>query len=88
MYSVTPGTLAVRAVSAAYRCAEAGHCLIVLTCLSAPDLTLPLSDSVLKSLSEAARSMGKGSTAGLVSDLLEKIASDGLYKAVLDQEAA
>jgi hypothetical protein len=43
---------------------------------------------VLKSLSEAARAMGKDSTARLVSDLLEKIASDGLYKAVLDEEAA
>jgi hypothetical protein len=31
---------------------------------------------------------GKDSTARLVSDLLEKIASDGLYKAVLDEEAA
>ena len=50
--------------------------------------TLPLSDGVLKSLSEAARAMGKDSTARLVSDLLEKIASDGLYKAVLDEEAA
>jgi hypothetical protein len=31
--------------------------------------------------------MGK-STAQLASDLLEKIASDGLYEAVLDEEAA
>ena len=52
------------------------------------NLTLPLSDGVLKSLSEAARAMGKDSTARLVSDLLEKIVSDGLYKAVLDEEAA
>ena len=29
--------------------------------------------------------MGKGSTARLVSDLLEKIANDSLYKAVLDE---
>ena len=47
-----------------------------------------LSDGVLKSLREATRAMGKDSTARLVSDLLEKIASDGLYKAVLDEEAA
>ena len=32
--------------------------------------------------------MGKDSTAQLVSDLSEKIASDGLYKAVLDEESA
>ena len=58
------------------------------------NLTLPdepplaLSDGVLKSLREATRAMGKDSTARLVSELLEKIASDGLYKAVLDEEAA
>ena len=51
------------------------------------NLTLPLRDDVLRSLREAARSMGKDSTAQLVSDLLEKIANDGLYKAVLDEEA-
>jgi hypothetical protein len=49
---------------------------------------LPLSDGVLMSLREATRAMGKDSTARLVSDLLEKIASDGLYMAVLDEEAA
>ena len=32
--------------------------------------------------------MGKGSTARLASDLLEKIVSDDLYKAVLDEEVA
>ena len=58
------------------------------TNLTLPDEPLPLSDGVLKSLSEAARAMGKDSTARLVSDLLEKIVSDGLYKAVLDEEAA
>jgi hypothetical protein len=42
---------------------------------------------VLKSLREATRAMGEGSTARLVSDLLEKIASDGLYNAVLDEAA-
>ena len=30
--------------------------------------------------------MGSGSTAGLVSDLLEKFVSDNLYKAVLDED--
>ena len=58
------------------------------TNLTLLDEPLPLSDGVLKSLSEAARAMGKDSTARLVSDLLEKIVSDGLYKAVLDEEAA
>ena len=57
------------------------------TNLTLPDEPLPLSDGVLKSLREATRAMGKDSTARLVSDLLEKIASDGLYKAVLDEAA-
>jgi hypothetical protein len=55
--------------------------------LSLPDEPLPLGDDVLRSLREAARSMGRP-TARLASDLLEKIASDGLYRAVLDEEAA
>ena len=58
------------------------------TNLTLPDEPLPLSDGVLMSLRKATRAMGKDSTARLVSDLLEKIASDGLYKAVLDEEAA
>jgi hypothetical protein len=58
------------------------------TKLVLPDEPLPLSNDVLKSLREAARLMGKSSTARLVSDLLEKIVSDDLYKAVLDEEAA
>jgi hypothetical protein len=55
------------------------------TNLTLPDEPLPLSEGVLKSLREATRAMGKGSTARLVSDLLEKIANDSLYKAVLDE---
>ena len=93
MYGVTPGTLAVR-------CSQRGISLRKggplpkrtkppkRTNLTLPDEPLPLSDGVLKSLREATRAMGKDSTARLVSDLLEKIASDGLYKAVLDEEAA
>ena len=50
-------------------------------------LVLPLSDDVLKSLRDAARRLGKGSTEWLVSELLGKIVSDDLYKAVLDEEA-
>jgi hypothetical protein len=51
------------------------------------DEPLPLGDDVLKSLREATRAMGKYSTARLVSDLLEKIVTDGLYNAVLDEAA-
>ena len=93
IYGVTSGTLVVR-------CSQRGISLRrggtlpqrtkqpKRTNLTLPDEPLPLSDGVLKSLSEAARAMGKDSTARLVSDLLEKIVSDGLYKAVLDEEAA
>jgi hypothetical protein len=58
------------------------------TNLTLPDEPLPLSDHVLKSLREATRAMGKRSMAWLVSDLLERIVSDDLYKAVLDEEMA
>jgi hypothetical protein len=87
MYGVTLGTLVVL-------CSQRGISLRKggprpkLTNLTLPDEPLPLSDGVLKSLREATRAMGKDSTARLVSDLLEKIASDGLYQAVLDEEAA
>ena len=53
-----------------------------------PDEPLPLSNDVLRSLREAARALGKGSPARLVRELLEKIVSDDLYKAVLDEEVA
>jgi hypothetical protein len=58
------------------------------TNLTLRDEPLPLSDDVLKSLRAATRAMGKDSTARLVSDLLERIVSDDLYKAVLDEEMA
>ena len=80
MYGVTSGSLAVL-------CSRRGISLRKGGPRSKrTNLTLPLSDGVLKSLSEATQAMGKDSTARLVSDLLEKIASDGLYKAVLDEE--
>ena len=50
-------------------------------------LVLSLSEDVLKSLRGAARRLGKGSTERLASELLGKIVSDDLYKAVLDEEA-
>ena len=87
MFGVTPGTLVVRCSKRGISL-RGGGSLTNRTNLPVPDEPLPLSDGVLKSLSEAARAMGKDSTARLVSDLLEKIASDGLYKAVLDEEAA
>jgi len=93
IYGVTSGTLVVRCSQRGISLRRGGTLpkrtkLPKRTNLTLPDEPLPLSDGVLKSLSEAARAMGKDSTARLVSDLLEKIASDGLYKAVLDEEAA
>jgi hypothetical protein len=86
MYGVTLGTLTVlcsrRGISL-----RRGGSLPRRTNLALPDQPLPLSNNVLKSLRETTRAMGKDSTAQLVSDLLEKIASDGLYKAVLDEAA-
>ena len=92
-YGVTSGTLVVRCSQRGISLRRGGTLskrtkLPKRASLTLPDEPLPLSDGVLKSLSEAARAMGKDSTARLVSDLLEKIASDGLYKAVLDEEAA
>jgi hypothetical protein len=87
MYGVTLGTLVVLCSQRGISLRKGGS-LPKRTNLTLPDEPLPLSDGVLKSLREATRAMGKDSTARLVSDLLEKIASDGLYKAVLDEEAA
>jgi hypothetical protein len=84
MYGVTLGTLCSRRGISLRK----GGSLPRRTNLTLPDQPLPLSDGVLKSLRETTRAMGKDSTARLVSDLLEKIVSDGLYKAVLDEEAA
>ena len=93
MYGVTPGTLAVlcsrRGISLRKGGARPRRTKLPKRAnLTLPDEPLPLSDGVLKSLSKAARAMGKDSTARLVSDLLERIVSDGFYKAVLDEEAA
>jgi hypothetical protein len=87
MYGVTLGTLVVLCSQRGISLRKGGS-LPKRTNLTLPDEALPLSDGVLKSLRQATRAMGKDSTARLVSDLLEKIASDGLYKAVLDEEAA
>ena len=87
MYGVTLGTLVVL-------CSQRGVSLRKggprpkRPNLTLPDEPLPLSVGVLKSLREAARVMGRDSAARLASDLLEKIATDGLYEAVLDEEAA
>jgi hypothetical protein len=87
MYGVTLSTLVVLCSQRRISLRKGGH-QPKRTNLTLPDEPLPLSDGVLKSLREATRALGKDSTARLVSDLLEKIASDGLYKAVLDEEAA
>ena len=87
MYGVTLGTLVVLCSQRGISLRKGGS-LPKRTNLTLPDEPLPLSDGVLMSLREATRAMGKDSTARLVSDLLEKIVSDGLYKAVLDEEAA
>jgi hypothetical protein len=92
MYGVTLGTLVVLCSRRGISLRKGGSLpkrtkLSKRTNLTLPDEPLTLSDGVLKSLREATRAMGKDSTARLVSDLLEKIASDGLYKAVLDEEA-
>jgi Helix-turn-helix domain of resolvase len=84
MYGVTPGTLAVFCSQRGISLRKGGRRKRKLVLSDEP---LPLSNYVLKSLHEAARSLGKGSTDRLVSDLLEKIVSDDLYKAVLDEEA-
>ena len=57
------------------------------TSLSLRDEPLQLGDDVLRSLRKAASLMGRP-PARLASDLLEKIASDSLYMAVLDEAAA
>jgi len=93
MYGVTPGSLVVLCSQRGISLRRGGALpkrtkLPKRTNLTLPDEPLPLSDGVLKSLSEAARAMGKDSTARLVSDLLKKTVSDGLYKAVLDEETA
>jgi hypothetical protein len=84
MYGVTLGTLAVMCCRRGVSLRKGGP-RPKRTNLTLPPL--PLSDGVLKSLSEATQAMGKDSTARLVSHLQSKIASDGLYKAVLDEAA-
>ena len=88
IYGVTSGTLVVRCSQRGISLRRGGTLPERTNRPERTNLTLPLSDSVLRSLRQAARAMGKDSTARLVSELLEKIASDGLYKAVLDEEAA
>jgi len=77
MLGVKPSTLAVL-------CSRRG---ISLRKGGPRKLVVPLSDDTLNSLRDAARRLGKGSTEWLVSELLRKIVSDDLYKAVLDEEA-
>ena len=88
MYGVTPGTLGVvcsrRRISLRREGYHTPRERVTLTDEGLPGLSI--TKDVLKSLREAARAMDR-SAARLVSDLVEKIASDGLYKAVLDEAA-
>jgi hypothetical protein len=81
MYGVTLSTLAVLCSRRGISLRKAGPQP------KRTNLLLALSDGVLKSLREATRAMGKDSTTRLINDLLSKIASDGLYQAVLDEAA-
>jgi hypothetical protein len=81
MYGVTVGTLAVQCCRRGISLRKGGPQP------KRTNLLLALSDGVLKSLREATRAMGKDSTTRLINDLLSKIASDGLYQAVLDEAA-
>ena len=81
MCGVTPGTLAVQCCRRSISLRKGGPRPRRIRS------TMPLSDSVFKSLHKAARAMGRD-TAQLANDLLEKIVNDNLYKAVLDEEAA
>ena len=69
MYGVTPGTLAVFCSQRGISLRKGGRRKRKLVLSDEP---LPLSNDVLKSLREAARSLGKGSTERLVSDLLRE----------------
>ena len=84
MYGVTLGTLVVLCSQRGVSLRKGGS--RPKRNLTLPDEPLPLSDDVLKSLREAARVMGRDSAARLASDLLAKIARDGLYEAVLDED--
>ena len=104
MYATIPGLIAqglthfeiaaqfgVKPNSLKVLCSQRGISLrkprLPRTTLSLPDEPLPLGADALRSLREAARLMGRP-VARLASDLLEKIASDSLYMAVLDEQPA
>jgi hypothetical protein len=88
MYGVTPGSLAVLCSQRGISLRKGGPLPRRTKHMMLRNEPLSLTDDVFQSLRETARTMGRGSTAGLVRDLLEKIASDSLYKAVLDEEPA
>ena len=85
-FGVKPNSLAVLCSQRGISLRKGGSRL-PRTSLSLRDEPLQLGDDVLRSLREAARLMGRP-PARLASDLLEKIASDSLYMAVLDEAAA
>ena len=82
LYGVKPGTLSVfcsyRRISLRSPHGAKGNSTVL-------DEPLTLSNCTIRSLRIAASTFGKGSAAQLISELLEKIASDDLYRAVLDE---
>jgi hypothetical protein len=80
LYGVKPGSLQVL-------CCKRGISLRSAKNSAPPEpLSLPLSHRTRRSLRGIARALGRTSSQ-LASDLLERIASDNLYRAVLDEEA-
>jgi hypothetical protein len=86
MCGVTKSTLQVQCSRRGVSLRKGGH-LLPRRQLSLPDAPLMLSDTALMALRTAARAMGVDE-ARLASDLLETIAKDDLYNAVLDVEEA
>jgi hypothetical protein len=84
-YGVKPNSLQVLCSQRGISLRKGGRRL-PRTTLSLSDEPLQLGDDVLRSLRKAASLMGRP-PARLASDLLEKIASDSLYMAVLDEAA-
>lgn len=55
-------------------------------CLRKPVKALLLSSTATRSLADVAKATGRKNSEQLMIDLLERIATDGLYRAVLDEE--
>jgi hypothetical protein len=84
-YGVTRNTLQVQCSRNGISLRKGGQ-LLRRKILSLPEAPLPLTETALQTLRQAARVMGVDE-ARLASDLLETIAKDNLYNAVLDRAA-